>query len=158
MVEEEEEEEEDVSRNLRMAVEGGVVQVRRSLNDDAQLTITALFPCRSDGGGGGYGGGRSYGGGGGGYGGGGGRGGYGGGGGGYGGGGDRMGRLGDNLRNIDWDLSQLPKFEKNFYMEHPTVKARTDAEVAESRKRDEITVIGPNIPKPCEVSGRLRFI
>ena len=127
------------------------------LEKDWQLTPIVCIVCaRADGGGGGgsYGGGRSFGGGGGGYGGGRGGGSYGGGGGygGRGGGGRGGGRLGDNLGRIDWDLSKLPKFEKNFYMEHPKVKARTDAEVNESRKRDEITIHGPNIPKPCEVS------
>jgi hypothetical protein len=71
------------------------------------------------GGGGGYGGGSSYGGGGydrggdrSGFRGGGGGGGYGGGGGGGGFGGDRMGNLGSGLRQIQWDLSKLPVFEK----------------------------------------------
>jgi ATP-dependent RNA helicase DDX5/DBP2 len=31
-------------------------------------------------------------------------------------GGDRMGNLGAGLRDLQWDLSLLPKFEKNFYM------------------------------------------
>lgn len=64
------------------------------------------YSSRRGGGGGGYGGG------GGGYGGGGfGGGGFRGGGGG-GGGGDRMGALGAGLRNINWDMDSLPKFEK----------------------------------------------
>jgi hypothetical protein len=29
------------------------------------------------------------------------------------------GALGSGLRTINWDLSRLPKFEKNFYIEHP---------------------------------------
>lgn len=32
-----------------------------------------------------------------------------------------------------WDLEQLPKFEKNFYTEHPNVAARSDADI-EDRK------------------------
>jgi hypothetical protein len=31
-------------------------------------------------------------------------------------GGDSMVNLGANLKNIDWDLSSLPVFEKNFYI------------------------------------------
>jgi ATP-dependent RNA helicase DDX5/DBP2 len=31
-------------------------------------------------------------------------------------GGDSMSALGANLRNIDWDISKLPVFEKNFYI------------------------------------------
>src|SRR5689334_21941409 len=52
----------------------------------------------------------------------------GGGGGGYGGrgGGDRMDNLGSGLSNINWDLSKLPPFEKNFYIEHPNVSATTE--------------------------------
>lgn len=80
---------------------------------------------RGGGGGGSYGGGGgSYGGGGGSYGGG------GGGGGGYSANGrqgpiDKYGgALGSALRNIQWDLSRLPAFEKNFYIEHPAVVSR----------------------------------
>lgn len=61
----------------------------------------------SGGGGGGYGGSSSFGGG---------RG---------GGGGDRMGGLGSDLHTIHWDLSSLPKFEKNFYREHENVRHRS---------------------------------
>ncbi|KAJ3053465.1 ATP-dependent RNA helicase dbp2 [Rhizophlyctis rosea] len=109
---------------------------------------------------GGYGGssygGTSYGGG---YGGGGG-GGYGGGGfgGGF-GGGDRMGGLGQGLVKPDWEreLPNLPKFEKNFYMEHPNVTARSTAEVEAFRRKHEITTIGPNIPKPVETFDEASF-
>jgi ATP-dependent RNA helicase DDX5/DBP2 len=83
---------------------------------------------------------------------------YGGGGGGYGGGGGgNMGRygmntgngqLGDSLRNINWDLSKLPVFEKNFYIEHPAVSGRTEQYSDEWRKSKDITVIGNGIPKP----------
>ncbi|CAM9769928.1 unnamed protein product [Ascophyllum nodosum] len=96
-------------------------------------------------GGGGYGGG-----GGGGYGGGGG-GGYGGGGGGFrgGGGGDRMGGLGAGLRNINWDLDTLPKFEKNFYIEHPDVSRRSEDETTGWRNKVQIVIHGDGIPKPA---------
>lgn len=104
-------------------------------------------------GGGGSGGGNRYGGGGGGgYGGGGG--GFGGGGGGFGGGrfggasGSGKGNLGDGLRTISWDLSKLPIFEKNFYIEHPDVTQRNDQYSDEWRKKVGITVIGRGVPKP----------
>lgn len=32
---------------------------------------------------------------------------------------------GQNLRKPRWDLSRLPKFEKNFYKEHPNVARRS---------------------------------
>ena len=33
---------------------------------------------------------------------------------------------GERLRKPRWDMSRLPKFEKNFYVEHPNVTRRTD--------------------------------
>ncbi|USP73845.1 atp-dependent rna helicase dbp2 [Curvularia clavata] len=109
--------------------------------------------------GGGYGGGSNgYSGGGGGYGGGGyGGGGYGGGG--YGGrdGGDRMSQLGQGLKQQQWDLDALPKFEKSFYKEDPAVTARSDAEVAEYRKEHQMTVKGNNVPKPVTTFDEAGF-
>lgn len=115
------------------------------------------------GGGGGYGGGGSRGGddrygdrhgdrnsgrgGGGGYGGGGGGG--GGFGGGRGGGGDKMSGLGQGLRRQEWDMAKMPVFEKNFYIEHPHVTARTDDWAAEWRNSKTIYCVGSGIPKPC---------
>ncbi|RKP24517.1 ATP-dependent RNA helicase DBP2 [Syncephalis pseudoplumigaleata] len=102
-------------------------------------------------GGGGYGGG--YGGGaGGGY-GGGGR--YGGGG--FSGGGDRMGALGGELRKPNWDMETLPKFEKNFYQEHPAVSARSNEEIAAFRAQHQMTVYGTNIPKPVTTFEEASF-
>jgi ATP-dependent RNA helicase DDX5/DBP2 len=90
---------------------------------------------------GGYGGGDRHGGGGGGS-----R--FGGGGGGGRGGGDSMGNLGAGLRSIQWDLSKLPVFEKNFYIEHPAVSQRSDSHAEEWRRSHSITVQGRGIPKP----------
>ncbi|KAI5283557.1 ATP-dependent RNA helicase dbp2 [Ascosphaera acerosa] len=106
---------------------------------------------------GGYGGGYGGGGyGGGGY--GGGYGGYGGGGGGYGGGsGDRMSGLGATLKNQEWDLATLPKFEKSFYKEHPDVSARSQAEVDQFRKDNEMTVTGRDIPRPVQTFDEAGF-
>ncbi|XEV02172.1 hypothetical protein FSHL1_007459 [Fusarium sambucinum] len=102
------------------------------------------------GGGGGYGGG-SYGGGG------------GGGGGGYGGGfgggagGDRMGALGSGLKNQEWDINSLPKFEKSFYKEHPDVETRSDADVEAFRRKHQMTIAGSNVPKPVETFDEAGF-
>ena len=57
-------------------------------------------------------------------------GGYGGGGGGRGGGGGGGGREkfntpGSSLRKPNWDMNALPRFEKNFYRESPSVQARS---------------------------------
>ncbi|KAF5666397.1 ATP-dependent RNA helicase DBP2 [Fusarium heterosporum] len=106
-------------------------------------------------GGGGYGGrsnGGGYGGGGGGYGGGG----FGGGGGGF-GGGDRMGALGSGLKNQEWDLNALPKFEKSFYKEHPDVAGRSDADVEAFRKKHQMTIAGKDIPRPVETFDEAGF-
>ncbi|KAI4355518.1 hypothetical protein L6164_004282 [Bauhinia variegata] len=47
-------------------------------------------------------------------------------------------------------LDGLPRFEKNFYNESPSVKAMTEAEVNEYRQRREITVEGRDVPKPVK--------
>mmetsp|Transcript_23352 Transcript_23352/g.29312 ORF Transcript_23352/g.29312 Transcript_23352/m.29312 type:complete len:179 (+) Transcript_23352:135-671(+) len=72
-----------------------------------------------------------------------------GGGGRYGGGGDSMAGLGTGLRAIQWDISQLPVFEKNFYMEHPNVTSRSDQESNAWRQQHQIQIQGQGIPKPC---------
>ncbi|KAF8250855.1 P-loop containing nucleoside triphosphate hydrolase protein [Wilcoxina mikolae CBS 423.85] len=109
-------------------------------------------------GGGGYGGSNGYSGGGGGYGGGGydrgvgGAGGFGGPrGGGYGGagaGGDRMSNLGAGLKTQHWDPSTLPKFEKSFYKEAPSVANRSPQEVEAFRAEKQMRVQGTDVPKP----------
>jgi hypothetical protein len=59
--------------------------------------------------------------------------------------------LGAGLKNIQWDLSRLPVFEKNFYIEHPAVSARTDAQAEDWRQSRSITVIGRGIPKVSHI-------
>ncbi|KAI9494793.1 P-loop containing nucleoside triphosphate hydrolase protein [Zychaea mexicana] len=88
-----------------------------------------------------------------GYGGAGGYGGYGGGG----AGGDRMGQLGTGLKDIQWDQLSLPRFEKNFYSEHPAVAARSDQEIAQIRAAANMTVVGPNVPKPLKTFEEANF-
>ena len=108
--------------------------------------------------GGGGGGGGSYGGGyggsgGGGYGGSGGGGGYGsnpyGGGGLGGGGGFGAGGLGSSLNQIDFAKQDLVPFEKDFYIEHPDVTKRPEAEAEAWRASKQIVVLGDGLPKPC---------
>jgi ATP-dependent RNA helicase DDX5/DBP2 len=115
-------------------------------------------PSYGGGGGGSYGGGGggSYGGGG--YGGGGGGGGYGGGGGGpyggggggaYGGTGGGAGfGLGASLGKIDFSNTDLPVFEKDFYIEHPDVQKRSEDEANAWRASKQIVVQGRDVPKP----------
>ncbi|KJR88400.1 ATP-dependent RNA helicase DDX5/DBP2 [Sporothrix schenckii 1099-18] len=89
-------------------------------------------------------------------------GGYGGGGGGYGGGyggggGDRMSALGANLHKQEWDLDALPKFEKSFYKEHPSVTERSSGEVEKFRREHSIAVTGKDVPKPVETFDEAGF-
>ncbi len=80
---------------------------------------------------------------------------FGGGGGGF-GGGMRGGpkpsmkgsQPGERLRKPRWDMSRLAKFEKNFYVEHPNVVARTDTETEQFRREGNIQVKGSIVPKP----------
>ncbi|KAF9304863.1 ATP-dependent RNA helicase dbp2 [Mortierella antarctica] len=80
------------------------------------------------------------------------------GGGSYGGsGGDRMSNLGNGLARPQFDLATLPKFEKNFYQENPIVTARSQADVDAFRAKHEMTLYGPNIPKPIETFDEAGF-
>uniref|UniRef100_A0A8C6PW60 RNA helicase n=4 Tax=Nothobranchiidae TaxID=405002 RepID=A0A8C6PW60_NOTFU len=70
-------------------------------------------------------------------------------GGGGGGGGNRGGPLlgkfgnpGERLRKKHWNLDELPKFQKNFYQEHPDLYRR------KYRRNKEVTVKGRDCPKP----------
>ena len=83
-------------------------------------------------------------------------GGFGGGGRGYGGGGGG-GRDLDAIQLARQDFSNLSAFEKNFYHEHPAVIARSDEEVVEYRRRREIHVEGPGVPKPVTTFDEASF-
>ncbi|XP_014786133.1 probable ATP-dependent RNA helicase DDX5 isoform X1 [Octopus bimaculoides] len=54
---------------------------------------------------------------------------------------------GERLRKPRWDLSRLPKFEKNFYREHPNVTNRHLDEVQAFLKSNDTTIRGRNPPK-----------
>merc|ERR1712179_177325 len=49
---------------------------------------------------------------------------------------------GASLRKPRWDMNSLPRFEKNFYREHPNVQARSNAEVGAFRNSKEIAISG----------------
>ncbi|XP_015921958.1 uncharacterized protein [Parasteatoda tepidariorum] len=55
---------------------------------------------------------------------------------------------GDRLRRPRWDTSKLLPFEKDFYNEHPNVQRRSHQEAENFRQHYEITIRGPNVPKP----------
>nr|KAF6415469.1 DEAD-box helicase 5 [Molossus molossus] len=62
--------------------------------------------------------------------------------------GKKFGNPGEKLVKKKWNLDELPKFEKNFYQEHPELARRTAQEVETYRRSKEITVRGHNCPKP----------
>ncbi|XP_050961808.1 probable ATP-dependent RNA helicase DDX5 isoform X1 [Labeo rohita] len=62
--------------------------------------------------------------------------------------GKKFGNPGDRLRKKHWNLDELPKFEKNFYQEHPEVSRRSTQDVEHYRRSKEITVKGRDSPKP----------
>ncbi|CAG8698223.1 2965_t:CDS:2, partial [Acaulospora morrowiae] len=51
----------------------------------------------------------------------------------------------------------LPKFEKNFYTEHPNVMSRSQVQVEEYRRRHDMKVFGRDIPKPVETFEEANF-
>ncbi|GFN96911.1 ATP-dependent RNA helicase dbp2 [Plakobranchus ocellatus] len=55
---------------------------------------------------------------------------------------------GQGLRKPRWDVHKLPKFEKNFYKEHPVVTRRGHHEIQQFYAAQQITVAGKNVPKP----------
>ncbi|XP_012673588.1 probable ATP-dependent RNA helicase DDX5 isoform X2 [Clupea harengus] len=70
-------------------------------------------------------------------------------GGGRGGGqGKKFGNPGEGLRKKHWNLDELPKFEKNFYKEHPDVTHRPPQELEQFRRTNEVTVKGRDCPNP----------
>lgn len=56
--------------------------------------------------------------------------------------------LGGNLNQIDFSNVELIPFEKDFYIEHPEVTKRSDADAEAWRASKQIVIIGEGIPKP----------
>lgn len=80
------------------------------------------------------------------------------------GGGGRGGRHGgsskDDLDNIalpKQDFRNLVPFEKNFYVESPSVRAMSDHELMVYRASRQITVQGHDIPKPIRMFQEANF-
>lgn len=59
--------------------------------------------------------------------------------------------------NWEEELPNLPTFEKNFYVEHENVGNRSDEEVAQFRKENEMTISGHDIPKPITTFDEAGF-
>uniref|UniRef100_A0A8C7HIV3 RNA helicase n=1 Tax=Oncorhynchus kisutch TaxID=8019 RepID=A0A8C7HIV3_ONCKI len=60
----------------------------------------------------------------------------------------KFGNPGERLRKKHWNMDELPKFEKNFYQEHPDVSRRPPQEVENYLRSKEVTVKGRDCPKP----------
>ncbi|XP_056460881.1 probable ATP-dependent RNA helicase DDX17 isoform X1 [Gadus chalcogrammus] len=69
----------------------------------------------------------------------------------------KFGNPGDRLRKKKWDLSVLPKFEKDFYKEHLDVQRMSQYELEEFRSKKEITVRGSGCPKPVTSFSQAHF-
>jgi ATP-dependent RNA helicase DDX5/DBP2 len=68
-----------------------------------------------------------------------------------------MSNLGHGLKKPTWDLDTLPRFEKSFYKEADTVRARTTAEVDAFRAEKQMRVQGSDVPKPVTTFDEAGF-
>ena len=59
-----------------------------------------------------------------------------------------MSQLGANLKQQDWEHISLVTLQKDFYVEHPAVTARSQTEIDDFRRKYEMTLHGTNIPRP----------
>ncbi|WCJ36134.1 ATP-dependent RNA helicase DBP2 [Euphorbia peplus] len=74
-------------------------------------------------------------------------------------GGGRGGSRGDldNISLPKQDFRNLVRFEKNFYIESPSVQAMSDQETMMYRSRRDITVEGQDVPKPIRMFQEANF-
>lgn len=56
--------------------------------------------------------------------------------------------LGARLIRPDWKSTELATIKKHFYQEHSAVRSRGEYEVAEFRRKHQISVNGTNVPPP----------
>ena len=61
------------------------------------------------------------------------------------------------LTKPDWDVESLPKFEKNFYVEHEDVQKMSTDEVEQFRKENEMKIVGHDVPKPIRTFDEAGF-
>ncbi|XP_061080817.1 probable ATP-dependent RNA helicase DDX17 [Conger conger] len=69
----------------------------------------------------------------------------------------KFGNPGERLRKKKWDLDELPKFEKNFYTEHPEVQRLSQYDIDDFRRKKEITLRGTGGPKPVTSFHQAQF-
>ncbi|KAJ0106606.1 hypothetical protein Patl1_18120 [Pistacia atlantica] len=63
----------------------------------------------------------------------------------------------DNISLPKQDFGNLVPFEKNFYVESPSVRAMTETEVMMYRARREITIEGHDVPRPIRMFHEANF-
>ncbi|XP_070838510.1 probable ATP-dependent RNA helicase DDX17 [Chaetodon trifascialis] len=69
----------------------------------------------------------------------------------------KFGNPGERLRKKRWNLDELPKFEKNFYTEHPEVQHMSQYEMEEFCRKKEITVRGSGCSKAITAFHQAQF-
>ncbi|XP_076585652.1 putative ATP-dependent RNA helicase DDX17 [Chaetodon auriga] len=69
----------------------------------------------------------------------------------------KFGNPGERLRKKRWNLDELPKFEKNFYTEHPEVQHMSQYELEEFCRKKEITVRGSGCSKAITAFHQAQF-
>ncbi|KAJ8773419.1 hypothetical protein K2173_028596 [Erythroxylum novogranatense] len=75
----------------------------------------------------------------------------------YSGGGSSRGDL-DNIALPRQDFGNLVPFEKNFYVESPSVRSMSEHDVKMYRARRDITVEGHDVPKPIRMFEEANFL
>ncbi|XP_065826207.1 probable ATP-dependent RNA helicase DDX5 [Oscarella lobularis] len=55
--------------------------------------------------------------------------------------------VGSRLRTPRWDVTRLPSFKKDFYVEHATVQSRSERDVQAFLREKQITINGQNCPR-----------
>uniref|UniRef100_UPI0037E9796A probable ATP-dependent RNA helicase DDX17 n=1 Tax=Semicossyphus pulcher TaxID=241346 RepID=UPI0037E9796A len=69
----------------------------------------------------------------------------------------KFGNPGERLRKKRWNLDELPKFDKNFYAEHPELQHMSQFEMEEFRRKKEITIRGSGCPKAITAFHQAQF-
>ncbi|XP_001653950.2 ATP-dependent RNA helicase dbp2 [Aedes aegypti] len=70
---------------------------------------------------------------------------------------DKQERNGENLRPVRWDQVKLEPFKKDFFTPASSVLERSRTEVCQYLDKNEITMIGKNVPAPIMQFGESGF-
>uniref|UniRef100_A0A6Q2Y8R6 RNA helicase n=1 Tax=Esox lucius TaxID=8010 RepID=A0A6Q2Y8R6_ESOLU len=69
----------------------------------------------------------------------------------------KFGNPGERLRKKKWDLDELPKFQKNFYNEHPELQRLSQYDIDEFCRKKEITIRGTGCPRAITAFHQAQF-